>query len=102
VTKLKPIHPGEILREEFMIPFGLNPNKLAMALRVAPPNIYDIVKEDRGISSEMALRLGRFFSTTPEFWINLQAHYDLSVSRQEIEKQIKDDIRPLVATGQRN
>jgi addiction module HigA family antidote len=85
-----------------MIPFGLNPNKLAMALRVAPPNIYDIVKEDRGISSEMALRLGRFFSTTPEFWINLQAHYDLSVSRQEIEKQIKDDIRPLVATGQRN
>jgi addiction module HigA family antidote len=102
VTKLKPIHPGEILREEFMIPFGLNPNKLAMALRVAPPNIYEIVKEDRGISSEMALRLGRFFSTTPEFWINLQAHYDLSVSRQEIEKQIKDDIRPLVATGQRN
>jgi addiction module HigA family antidote len=85
-----------------MIPLGLNPNKLAMALRVAPPNIYDIVKEDRGISSEMALRLGRFFSTTPEFWINLQAHYDLSVSRQEIEKQIKDDIRPLVATGQRN
>jgi addiction module HigA family antidote len=102
VTKLKPIHPGEILREEFMIPFGLNPNKLAMALRVAPPNIYEIVKEDRGISSEMALRLGRFFSTTPEFWINLQAHYDLSVSRQAIEKQIKDDIRPLVATGQRN
>lgn len=85
-----------------MIPFGLNPNKLAMALRVAPPNIYEIVKEDRGISSEMALRLGRFFSTTPEFWINLQAHYDLSVSRQAIEKQIKDDIRPLVATGQRN
>jgi addiction module HigA family antidote len=99
VTKLKPIHPGEILREEFMIPFGLNPNKLAMALRVAPPNIYDIVKEDRGISSEMALRLGRFFSTTPEFWINLQAHYDLSVSRQEIEKQIKDDIRPLERTA---
>jgi addiction module HigA family antidote len=99
VTKLKPIHPGEILREEFMIPFGLNPNKLALALRVAPPNIYEIVKEDRGISSEMALRLGRFFSTTPEFWINLQAHYDLSVSRQAIEKQIKDDIRPLETTA---
>jgi addiction module HigA family antidote len=98
VTKLKPVHPGEILREEFMIPFGLNPNKLAMALRVAPPNIYEIVKEKRGISSEMALRLGRFFNTTPEFWINLQAHYDLSVSRQEVEKQIKDDIRPLAPT----
>lgn len=82
-----------------MVPFGLNPNKLAMALRVAPPNIYEIVKEERGISSEMALRLGRFFSTTPEFWINLQTHYDLAVSKQEIEKQIKDDIRPLVTTA---
>jgi antitoxin HigA-1 len=86
MTKLKPIHPGEILREEFMIPFDLNPNKLALALRVAPPNIYDIVREERGISSEMALRLARFFGTTPEFWINLQAHYDLSVSRRATEK----------------
>ncbi|MGA2510122.1 MAG: HigA family addiction module antitoxin [Candidatus Acidiferrales bacterium] len=95
MTKLKPIHPGEILREEFMIPFGLNPNKLAIALRVAPPNVYEIVNEERGISSEMALRLGRFFSTTPEFWINLQAHYDLSVSRQEVEKKINRDVHPM-------
>jgi addiction module HigA family antidote len=95
MTKLKPIHPGEILREEFMIPFGLNPNKLAIALRVAPPNVYEMVNEERGISSEMALRLGRFFSTTPEFWINLQAHYDLSVSRQEVEKKINRDVHPM-------
>jgi len=95
MTKLKPIHPGEILREEFMIPFDLNPNKLAIALRVAPPNVYEIVNEERGISSEMALRLGRFFSTTPEFWINLQAHYDLSVSRQEVEKKINRDVHPM-------
>ncbi len=95
MTKLKPIHPGEILREEFMIPFGLNPNKLAIALRVAPPNVYEIVNEERGISSEMALRLGRFFSTTPEFWINLQAHYDLSVSRQAVEKKINRDVHPM-------
>ena len=99
MTKLKPIHPGEILREEFMIPFGLNPNKLAIALRVAAPSIYEIVKEERGISSEMALRLGRFFGTTPEFWINLQAHYDLSVSRQEVEKKINQDVRPLMETA---
>ena len=97
MTKLKPIHPGEILREEFMIPFDLNPNKLALALRVAPPNIYDIVKEERGISSEMGLRLARFFGTTPEFWINLQAHYDLSVSRQAAEKKINRDIQPMEA-----
>jgi addiction module HigA family antidote len=78
-----------------MIPFGLNPNKLAIALRVAAPNIYEIVRETRGLSAEMALRLGRFFGTTPEFWMNLQAHYDLSVSRQEAEKRIKRDVRPL-------
>jgi addiction module HigA family antidote len=95
MTKLKPIHPGEILREEFMLPFRLNPNKLAIALRVAPPNVYEIVKEERGISSEMALRLGRFFRTTAEFWVNLQAHYDLSVSKQEVEKKINRDIHPL-------
>jgi antitoxin HigA-1 len=95
MNKLKPIHPGEVLREEFMAPFDLNPNKLAIRLRVAPPNIYEIVNEARGISSEMALRLGRFFGTTPEFWINLQAHYDLSVSRQEAEKKINQDVRPL-------
>jgi addiction module HigA family antidote len=95
MTKLKPVHPGEILREEFMIPFGLNPNRLAIALRVAPPNIYEIVNEERGISSEMALRLGRFFGNTPEFWINLQTHYDLAVSRQEAESRINRDIRPL-------
>src|SRR5271163_1688155 len=95
MTKLKPIHPGEILREEFVIPFGLNPNKLAIALRVAAPTVYEIVNETRGISAEMALRLGRFFSTTPEFWMNLQAHYDLSVSRQEAEKKINRDVQPL-------
>jgi addiction module HigA family antidote len=83
MTKLKPIHPGEILREEFVTPFGLNPNKLAIAVQVAPPNIYEIVGEKRSISGEMALRLGRCFRTAPEFWTNLQAHYELAVSRRE-------------------
>jgi antitoxin HigA-1 len=95
MTKLKPIHPGEILREEFMIPFGLNPNRLAMLLRVAPPNMYDIYHERGGISPEMALRLGRFFGTTPEFWVNLQAHYDLSISRQAQEEKINRDVQPM-------
>ena len=97
MNKLKPVHPGEILRKEFIIPFNLNPNKLALRLRVPAPTIYDIVHEQRGISPEMALRLARFFRTTPEFWINLQAHYDLSVSRQEVEKKINRDVHPIEA-----
>ncbi|MDP9146706.1 MAG: HigA family addiction module antitoxin [Acidobacteriota bacterium] len=98
MSKLKPVHPGEILREEFMIPFDLNPNKLAIALRVAAPNVYEIVREARNISPEMALRLARYFRTTPEFWINLQAHYDLSLSRQKAELKINQDIEPIAMT----
>ena len=98
MTKLKPIHPGEILRKEFMVPFGLNPNKLALALRVAPPNGYEIVNEDRRISAEMSLRLGRYFSVSSEFWINLQAHYDLAVSKQAAEERVNHDVQPLVMT----
>lgn len=97
MTKLKPIHPGEILREEFMIPFNLNASNLAMELHVTAPNVYEIIKERGGISSEMALRLGRFFGTTPEFWINLQAHYALSISKQKVEEKINHDVRPRVA-----
>ena len=98
MRKLKPVHPGEILRDEFMIPFNLNSNRLAIALRVAPPKIYEIVGEERGIFSEMSLRLARYFGTTTEFWINLQAHCDLSVSRQEAEKKINSDVRPIAET----
>jgi addiction module HigA family antidote len=98
MRKLKPVHPGEVLREEFMIPFNLNANSLALALRVAPPAVYEIVKEERGISSEMALRLGRYFETTADFWVNLQAHYELSLSRQRDEQKIMQEIQPL-STG---
>ena len=99
MTKLKPTHPGEILREEFMVPFDLNPSSLAKALRVTAPHVYAIVNEHGGISSEMALRLGHYFGTTPDFWINLQSHYELSVSKQESEEAIKREIQPLLATA---
>ncbi|MFY9753953.1 MAG: HigA family addiction module antitoxin [Candidatus Acidiferrales bacterium] len=99
MTKLKPIHPGEILREEFMNPLDLNPNRLAMLLRVAAPNMYEIVNERGGISSEMALRLARFFSTTPEFWLNLQTHYDLAISKRESEDDINRDVQPMTKTA---
>jgi len=98
MPKLKPVHPGEVLREEFMIPFNLNANSLALALRVAPPAVYEIIKEERGISSEMALRLGRYFGTTADFWVNLQSHYELSLSRRRAEEKIMQEIQPL-ATG---
>jgi addiction module HigA family antidote len=95
MARLKPIHPGEILREEFMVPLHLNANKLALALHVPAPSIYDIVKEERGISPEMALRLGYVFGTTPDFWLNLQSEFDLRVVRNEKEAKVKNEVRPL-------
>ena len=99
-SKLKPVHPGEILREEFMAPLGLNPNKLALALRVPAPGIYEIVREERGISPGVALRLARFFGNTPDFWLNLQAHYDLDIARDKDQARIEREVQPLkVAAG---
>ncbi len=98
MAKLKPVHPGEILRDEFMEPLKLNPHKLALALRVPAPGIYEIVKEERSISTEMALRLARFFRTTPEFWMNLQTHHDLEIARDEKQRRIDEEVRPIEAT----
>jgi antitoxin HigA-1 len=95
MVRLKPIHPGEILREEFMVPLHLNANKLALALHVPAPSIYEIVKEERGISPEMALRLGYVFGTTPDFWLNLQSEFDLRVVRNQKEAKVKNQVRPL-------
>jgi len=95
MPKLKPVHPGEILREEFMIPLKLNPHKLALALRVPAPGVYEIVKEERAVSMEMALRLARFFSTTPEFWVNLQAHFDLEIARDKEQRHVNQEVRPM-------
>ncbi len=95
MPKLKPVHPGEILREEFMIPLKLNPHKLALALRVPAPGVYEIVKEERSVSMAMALRLARFFSTTPEFWVNLQAQFDLDVARDKEQRHVDQEVRPM-------
>ena len=95
MARLKPIHPGEILREEFMVPLHLNANKLALAMHVPAPTISDIVKEERGISPEMALRLGYAFGTTADFWLNLQSEFDLRVVRNQKEAKVKNQVRPL-------
>lgn len=92
--KLEPIHPGEILWEEFMQPMGLNPNKLALALRVPAPAVYGIVACKRAISVDMALRLARYFRTTPEFWVNLQSRYFLESAKDREQRQVEREIIP--------
>jgi addiction module HigA family antidote len=96
-NKLPPIHPGEILRGEFMKPRGLSQNALARALNVPPRRINEIVLEKRGITADTALRLARFFGTSAELWTGLQADYDLRLARQAKEKQITRDVEPLAA-----
>lgn len=95
--KLAPIHPGEILREEFMKSLGLSQNALARALNVPPRRINEIVLEKRGITADTALRLGRYFGTTAEMWLGLQADYDLRRARYEKEREIEHDVEPLAA-----
>jgi addiction module HigA family antidote len=94
-NKLPPIHPGEILREEFMKPLGLSQNALARALNVPPRRINEIVLEKRGISADTALRLARCLGTTAELWTGLQADYDLRVVRYESGRQINEQVRLL-------
>jgi len=91
------IHPGEILREEFLIPMRITPHELAKRLRVPAPRINDIARERRAVTPDTALRLARFFGTTPQFWLNLQASYDLKIAMQEAGTRIERDIEPLTA-----
>ena len=95
--KLPPIHPGEILREEFMPPRGLSQNALARALNVPPRRINEIGLEKRGITADTALRLARFFGTSAELWTGLQADYDLRLARHEKARAIERDVEPLPA-----
>ncbi len=92
--RMPPLHPGEMLREEFMVPLGLSANALALALRVPATRISEIVKERRGITADTALRLARYFRMTPEFWMNLQSHYDLEVARDTVDAEIRRAVRP--------
>ena len=95
--KRKPVHPGEILREEFMTPMGLSMNKLAMALRVPVTRIPDIVNERRGITAGTPLRFARYFKNSPAFWMNLQTRYDLEVAEDEIAAKVARDVQLLEA-----
>ena len=82
-------HPGEILREEFLAPLGMSANALARALNLDAPRINDVVRERRGVTADTALRLGRYFGTTPEFWTNLQTSHELSKALVEAKDAIR-------------
>jgi addiction module HigA family antidote len=90
-------HPGEVLSEEFLRPLGMPVNALAMALRVPATRIGAIVKGERSVTADTALRLARFFGTSPELWMNLQAMHDLTKARMESGRAIERDVRPRAA-----
>ena len=99
--KLKPVHPGEILREEFMVPLGLSMNRMAMALRVPVTRIADIVNEKRGITADTALRFARYFNNSPAFWMNLQTRYELEVAEDDLAERVERDVQPLASSAAR-
>ncbi|MGH9578778.1 MAG: HigA family addiction module antitoxin [Terriglobales bacterium] len=98
--KRPPIHPGEILREDFLRPLGLSMNRLALDLRVPVTRIAEIVRERRSITPDTALRLARYFSTSARFWLNAQAMYDLEVAQDELQSSIQREVRPLASSAQ--
>ncbi len=94
---MRPVHPGEILREDFLIPLGMSANALSKALNVPAPRINDIVRERRGVTADTAMRLARYFGGDARSWMNLQAAYDLRVAEIENAKRIEKEIVPAAA-----
>ncbi len=90
---LHPVHPGEVLSEEFLKPMNLSQNRLALSVGVPARRINEIVLGKRSISSDTALRLGRFFGISPEFWLGLQAQYDLDVTAEALGKRLELEVR---------
>src|SRR5947209_19671991 len=91
--KLAPVHPGEILLEEFLTPLGLSQSRLARDTSVPPRRISEIIRGTRSISAETALRLARYFGTTERFWLNLQAHYDLEVEKDRLGNRLTREVK---------
>lgn len=91
---MRPIHPGEVLREDFLVPLGLSANALAKALAVPAPRINDVVRERRGVTADTAMRLARYFGGDARSWLNLQAAYDLRLAEIENARRIEKEVRP--------
>ncbi len=92
---MDPIHPGEVLQEEFLEPLKMTPYKLAQAIGVPAPRVYDVVAGKRAVSTDTALRLSRFFGTSERFWLNLQVRYDLEIEKDKNGESIERDVQPL-------
>ena len=95
--RLPPVHPGEILRDEYLVPLGISVYELAIAIKVPRSRVNDIVLARRAVSTDTAMRLGRYFGTSPEFWINLQARYDLDVAERTVRRKIQREVVPRAA-----
>lgn len=95
--RLKPIHPGEVLREEFLKPFGISEDSLAQSVGVSVQNIREIVAEKQGVTADTALRFAKFFGTSAQFWIGLQSDYDLDITREILGNKLEREIVPLAA-----
>jgi antitoxin HigA-1 len=93
-NNMRPVHPGEILREEYLAPLGMSANALAGALHVAPSRINDIVRERRGVKPDTALRLARYFGGDAQTWMNLQVTYDMKIAERDLARQIQRDVMP--------
>jgi addiction module HigA family antidote len=97
--KLRPIHPGEVLLEEFLIPMDLSQNRLAMDIRVPARRINEIVHGKRRITADTALRLARYFGVSPQFWLGLQMDYDLDVAEDELADRLEKEVVVYAAAG---
>ena len=95
--KLPPIHPGEVLREEFLEPMGISQYRLAKSLSVPPRRINEIVHGKRAITADTAIRLACYFGTSPQFWMNLQGRYDLDVAEDQHADRIRKEVHPYAA-----
>jgi len=97
--RLNPVHPGEILAEEFLTPLGISAYRLAKEVGISEPRAYALARGARGITADTALRFARFFGTSPEFWMNLQSHYDLEMAREAASETDLATIKPFAKAG---
>ena len=93
--RLESVHPGDVLREDFMKPLGLSAYAVAKGIGVTPIAISEIIRRKRSVSAEMALKLGRLFNVSPEIWLGIQADYNLEIARKRYERRIERDVHPL-------
>jgi addiction module HigA family antidote len=92
---IRPPHPGETIKEDYLLPLGMSVNQLAKALGIGAARLNEIVRGERGVTADTALRLARYFGTSPEYWLNLQSLYDLRVAERKVRAKIEREITPL-------